>query len=508
MKTREIKTKKPWKRIKPQGYMSHGNIHALNDTTVPLDNLEYQIVTQADFLREYYPSGHVINDPMVYPNIYRSEEITDENGNTRTQFYEEQVPRFAFAFQQIITTKQLVHLCGNDVQCEIDLANPTEKQMEDFRIIRSGWLEKDMEIAFYEGAKSSKKTADGAVIGYLHNGKFGYKAISYDNGDILYPHYDSITGELVLFARSYSDYDEDGNTTTEWLEVWDKSHLTRFKRSGGSGNVLKHLFMNLFNLDGYTMVGRPAPHGFPFVPVAYKRNDEGACWSASQDSIEGYEMSFSQMAHNNQAYGEPILYLQGEAVEMHHDINGTIKTLTMGTDDKAGYLASQSASDSYMKQLDTLYKMIYEQSFAVIPPELRSGDLPAAALKILYSPAYEKAVCDCAEYQDFLNQLVRIFIHGYGVEMKKSIDFANLPLKWWLKPYVHINETAVVTDLATAVQNGIISKQTATERIPFYSTAGEWDRIMKEYKQQQEADLLYEMETIKASKTNQTGAEE
>ena len=117
-------------------------------------------------------------------------------------------------------------------------------------------------------------------------------------------------------------------------------------------------------------------------------------------------------------------------------------------------------------------------------------------------------VCDCAEYQDFLNQLVRIFIHGYGVEMKKSIDFANLPLKWWLKPYVHINETAVVTDLATAVQNGFISKQTATERIPFYSTAGEWDRIMKEYKQQQEADLLYEMETIKASKTNQKGTEE
>jgi hypothetical protein len=49
-----------------------------------------------------------------------------------------------------------------------------------------------------------------------------------------------------------------------------------------------------------------------------------------------------------------------------------------------------------------------------------------------------------------------------------------------------------------AVQNGFISKETATERIAFYGTVGEWDRIMKEYKQQQEADLLYEEDLLKA----------
>jgi hypothetical protein len=67
-----------------------------------------------------------------------------------------------------------------------------------------------------------------------------------------------------------------------------------------------------------------------------------------------------------------------------------------------------------------------------------------------------------------------------------------------VKPYIHINETAVITDLATAVQNGFISKETASERIPFYATVGEWDRIMKEYKEQQSADLLYEEDLLKA----------
>lgn len=503
MNTREIKTKRPWKRILPNGYMQHGVFKFGDDFTPPVENLQYIVTTQADFLKEYYPSGHAINDEHYYPDIYRStvEPVCDAEGNDtgRTQkvTYKECVPRYSFAFQQIITTKQLVHLCGNDVQFELNIANPTETQQADFKLFREGWMGKDMEVSFYEAAKSVKITGDGAVVGYLHKGKFGYKSLSYLNGDLLYPHYDSITGEMLLFARSYSDYDEEGNTVTEWLEVWDKTYLTRFKRSGDQYKTFKDKLLGLFNVDGYALVSKNS-HGFPFVPVAYKRTDEGACWTASQDSIDAYEMSFSQMAHNNQAFGEPILYLQGENVEMVHDINGTLKTLTMGTDDKAGYLESQSASESYMKQLDTLYKMIYEQSFAVIPPELRSGDLPAAALKILYSPAYEKAICDSAEYQSFLNALVEIFIYGYGVETKKSIDFKNLPIKWWIKPYVHVNTSALVTDLATCVQNGFISKETATERISEYATVGEWDRVMKEYKQQQEADLLYEEDLLKA----------
>lgn len=508
MNTREIKTKRPWKKVLPQGYMQHGLFKAGDDFTPPAENLQYIITTQADFLKEYHPSGHAINDEHYYPDIYRStqEPVLDAEGNdtgrTRTVTYKECVPRYAFAFQQIITTKQLVHLCGNDIQFELNIANPDNTQQEDFKLFREGWMGKDMEVAFYEAAKSVKITGDGAVVGYLHKGKFGHKSLSYLNGDLLYPHYDSVTGEMMLFARVYSDYDEEGNTATEWLEVWDKTYLTRFKRSGDQYKTFKEKLLGLFNVDGYSLVSKNV-HGFPFVPVAYKRTDDGACWSASQDSIDAYEMSFSQMAHNNQAYGEPILYLQGENVEMTHDINGTLKVLTMGTDDKAGYLASQSASESYMKQLDTLYKLIYEQSFAVIPPELRSGDLPAAALKILYSPAYEKAICDAAEYQEFLNALVEMFIYGYGVETKKSIDFKNLPIKWWIKPYVHVNTTALVTDLATCVQNGFISKETASERISEYATVGEWDRVMKEYKQQQEADLLYEEDLLKTQAQNQ-----
>jgi len=498
MKAKDIKTKKPWRRVKPIGYLTGGVFNYGEEPLYSDDTVMFNVVRQSDFLREYYPSGHRINDTSHYPDIYKEENVPvlDENGNPtekmQRKVYCEKLPRYSFAFQQIITTKQLVHLCGNDIQFELNTSEPTAKEQDDFKLFKEGWLGKDMEVAFYEAAKSVKITGDGAIVGFLNNGEFGYKVLSYLYGDTLYPHYDSITGKLNVFARSYYDYDDEGEIVCEWLEVWDNTMLRRFKKAGDKYQSFTDKILGIFNLSGYTLV-EEKPHGFPFIPVAYRRDENGACWSASQNSIDGYEMTFSQMAHNNQAFGEPILYLQGEDVEMTHDINGSLKILSMGTDDKAGYLESQSASESFMKQLDTLYRMINEQSFAVIPPELRSGDLPAAALKILYSPAYEKATCDAAEYQPFLNAMVEMFMFGYGVESEKSIDFTNLPIKWWIKAYIHLNESAIVTDLSAAVQNGFISKETASERIPFYATVGEWERVMKEYKEQQQQDLLAEI---------------
>lgn len=503
MTVRDIKIKRPWRRIRPDGYMRGGWFMDGNepsrDNTVNL----YFIVTQSDFLKEYYPSGHSVNDPIVYPDIYRMEEepLYDQNGNptgqTTRKLYKELVPRYAFAFQQIIAVKQIVHLCGNDIQFEFIKEDPTHEEESGFYVFKEGWLKKDMEIAFFDAVKSTKITGDAAVVGFLRNGEFGYKSLSFKTGDTLYPHYDPLTNELILFARSYYNYDDEGNRIIEWLEVWDKDNLYRYKRDerGIKGTVNR--LLGVFGVEGYELV-ESAPHGFPFIPVAYNRDDDGACWSPSQDAIDGYEMSFSQMAQNNQAFGFPIMYLQGEGADsmaMQHDLNGTIKVITGGVDDKASFLSQPNASESFQKQLDTLYKMIYEQSFAVIPPELKSGDLPAAALKILYSPAYEKATVDASEYQPFLNQLVRIFMFGFGVEMKRTLDFQNLPIKWWIKPYVHVNESSLVSDLASAVQNGFISKKTASERISMYSTSGEWERIIREAKEEQKNDLLRQIQS-------------
>lgn len=502
MKPRNIKTRRPWRIIRPQGYLTHGSpFSSESEPCMPSDNIFSDILTQADMLRQYYPSGHIINDPTVYPDIYREqrEPVYDAEGNdtgrTIRRVYKESVPRYAFAFQQIIALKQFIHLTGNDIQFELNTSEPTEKQRNDYNEFREGWIAKGMDPAFCEGVKSEKITADTAFVGFIEDSVFGWRTYSFKTGSTLYPHTDN-RGKLKKFARSFYDYDEEGDIVVEWLEVWDKTKYYLLKRAGKKYQSVFDKIARFLGADGYkTVISKP--HGFPFIPVAYKRNDDGPCWLPSQDSIDSYDLSFSQMAHNNQAYGEPILVFMGEGenYDVQHDLNGTVKSISMSSEDKVDFLQSQSASESYMKQLDTLYKMIYEQSFAVIPPELRSGDLPGVAIKLLYSPALEKAMSDAVDWQPFLDDMVRIFTFGYGLEKEKTLDFQNLPMRWWIKPYVHINESAVMSDLAKGVNAGFVSRQTASERAPEYTSVGEWERITKEQKEQQAADMLYQIKT-------------
>ena len=56
------------------------------------------------------------------------DENGDDTGKKIRRIYKELVPRYAFAFQQIITIKQLVHLCGNDIQFELGAACPTDEE--------------------------------------------------------------------------------------------------------------------------------------------------------------------------------------------------------------------------------------------------------------------------------------------------------------------------------------------------------------------------------------------
>lgn len=510
--TRQLKSKKPWRLVRPEGYMD-GGLYA-DGGFYGDGECAFQVMRQSDFLRQYYPSGHIINDRTVYPDIMKEydepvydssgEPVLNDDGTQKMQhkIATEFIPRFAFPFQQLILVKQLIHATGNDIQFETTCANCSKDEEKNLLALREGWLQRDFEIYWYDFLRSVKKTGDGAIVCYFDTidgeKQICAKVLSYSNGDTLYPHYKG--NKLEVFARSFKDYDEEGQELTEWIEVWDESKYYLYKRALGDSQTIVDKIKGIFGLDGYTNV-KEVPHGFPFIPVTYYRDEDGPCWIFSQDAIEGYELSFSQMAHNNEAYGFPIMHIGTEdGADINRDLSGSIKDIETGKDDKVEMLHANSSSENFMKQLDTLYKMIYELSFVVSPPDLKSGDLPAAALKILYSPAYEKAMDDAAKFQIPLNQLVRCFRYGYGVEQEKQIDFEdrNLHLKWWIKPYVHINWSTTITDLVQAVGAGFLSKQTASQRIPEYAVSGEWDIILREQKQKQEQDLLAAIKTKKA----------
>lgn len=497
---REILVRKPFYEVQPRGYMQHRVAYsAAHDTlNAPDDFVWRKIKTQADFLREYYPSAHIIFDEVIYPDIYKQDPETKK-------WFIQPITRTAFAFQQLIAVKHLLHVTGNDVQfeiadssCDEGMEEQRQRTLVDFK---RGWLLAHMEMHFFDAVRSLMVTGDGAIVGFFDkDGHFGARTLSFMDNDTLYPHFDSITGELKLFARRYYDYDEEGTKTTEWVEVWDDTYLYRYRKGSGKGEALLAKIKEIFGMSGYELVLKER-HGFNFVPVAYVRNDDGACWSMVQRNIEDYEEAYSYLCENNKAFAFPIMYFKGDGIDVKGDTNGAAKVIAMSdTDSEAGFLNGTDASNAFATQLNKSYDLIYELSFTVKPPELKSGDLPGVAIKLLYSPALEMAMVDAQRLQPFVNTLVKIAKFGIGYENNCTATMVNLPVNAWIEPYIHSNQTEVITNLASAVQNKFLSRQTASERCPDFPKNDEFERIVREEKEKQEQDLLNDI----ALQDNQT----
>ena len=512
-----IKNKRPFKRIVVRDGVNATRFGSFSEPSYDPGMNSFIQVTQADFLEEYYPSGHRIYDKSYYPDIYRetSEASLDSNGLPmvdsegheviENHVYCELVPRYAFAFQQMISMAHITHATGNDIQHELSIDEPSDAQNKLFDAMCTSWINEGLERAWYQAYKSREITGDTAFVGSLdENDKFHWRVFSYKNGDVLYPHYDR-HGKMDHFARVSNQYDEYDNQISETIEIWDDTYFYVYRRSTGSNRSFVEKLKDKFGLDNYELIDC-GTHGFEEIPVAYNRDDDGPGWSASQDQIDCYELSFSQMAHNNQAYGEAILVLKSKGdipANISHGLDGTIKEIDLnGEDDDAKFLEGQSASESYMKQLEILEDAIYRSSNAVkVPSELKSGDTPASAIKLLFANALNQAAADAAECEEFVNKMWSIFAYAYGRKNNCLVNAISLKVHSWIKPYIHLSESAITADLVALKSADIISAQTASERASFYSKPGESKRIQREKKAQQDLDLLYEQEELKAQST-------
>lgn len=488
--TNDLLTKRAFVRPLP----SYGNFQSPTRfperARVPKDNTLWQPVSQGQFVREYYPSGHMINDNGYYPDRVKYNEETK-------QFFTEKVVRCAFPLQMIITAQHLVHISGNDVRHELTDAEINEESQKLFLEWQKGWLDENIETRLYHFYKSAYIVGEAALLFYLKEGRMYTKNLSYLTRDTLYPHYDSITGEMGAFARKFSDYDEEDNERVIWLEVWDNKYLRRYRQdvAGFKGAVNK--VKQLFGLDGWSLVSEQE-HGFDCVPVAYHRREEGACWSFVQDCIDKYELAVSYLCQNNMAYAFPIMVLKGDNVDIQGDIYGQVKAITGDKDSSISYLERSDSTAAFELQLNTLLKQIFLGSFTVMPPEVRSGDLPGVAIKLIYSPSLDRAMIDAKEFDHVIDDVQRLFTHAYGVQEGKITQYKRLHILSYIVPYIHQNTAEVINNLVQAKSAGILSAETASEQTT-YDRNNEYARIVREAKAEQEMDLLFQ---IKNNKTN------
>ncbi len=449
--------------------------------SVPLSNIACERKTQDDFIREYFVNSHKINSIKYYPNT-----VLANDGNGTGKYQAQVRSRIAIGFQERIKVKRKTALLGNNVGMKIISSQNAKKDQDMLTMFREGWEYHNTEIAIDRAINADFMTGDCAVYFYLHDNKLGWRTFSYNDGDVLYPHFDPITGELALIGRRYKAEDFDG-IVKEYLDVIDNSDFITYVQSETDGL-------------GWKAVSEKEAHGFPVCPVAYHRSNFGPVWSASQQLIESYELAISQFAENNAAYALRILYTLGAEMEVMANTDGTPSRIDSSDPNaKVGFLEpAQGADGAFAKQLEILEKNIMRGSFAVETPEIKSGaDMSARTVKMLFADSYLKALDDSQEYQMFLDRIAFLFKFGYGVEAGVA-DLHKFRVKTYLEPFIFMSEADVINAIQQLVSVGVLSKKTATE-IAYnsgYGTANEWDRIIQEAHD----------ELVASQQTNQQGA--
>lgn len=479
MPPKQILTKAAFTRLVPSAGLSCiGDAKTIGtDSTLAYsyETPARQIMSQADFLREYDVNAHKINSIKYYPNAI----MKNKEGKISAKIKS----RIAIAYQERILTKRLVTLTGNNIDLKLANSKRSKRDQEMLNLFREGWDTHDMETCLYQAFKADGKTGDCAVCFYMSGGKIGWRVFSYEKGDILYPHYDPMTGRLAVFGRRYVVRDHKDNDTIEYLDVWDDTHYTRYRydKKGVKGVVNKA--KDILGLDGWEEDLPPAPHGFLRIPIAYDRYGE-PFWANSQDAIDLYELTISQLAENNQAYALRILYALGGEIELQTTIDGTPSMINAEDPNaKVGFLEPADSSKSFELQLQILEKAIMRNSFASETPEIKSGsDLSSPTIRMMMMDSYQKAQDDALHFQPFLNDVVELFKYGYGNESGKASDFTNLQIKAEIFPYVFMSETEVVSNIVQSVAINALSKRSASEMLYDlgYGVISEYDRLIEE----------------------------
>lgn len=467
MTPKQITRKDPFKRIlpytQPPTFIS-GN--AKSEVSLPEN--QWMVIPQEAFLSELHPSGHDIN--------YKAPKVLkDKDGNVKDS---QDVSKIAVAMQEVISIKQRIHLASNPTKFTLTEKDRTQDSEDLFVVLKQAWADKNMDVYKSKVIESWLDTADGALYVYLDSGKVGCREFSFKNGDVLLPHYDYF-GNLSTFGRMYGGVDDAGRNV-EMLDVFDKTNITTFQ---------KKRFMGMEITEKWRVVQNPKPHGFKEIPIVYKRSDD-VCWGSVQPLIDKLEESLSNLSENNRYYANSILFISGDVTKMPSR-DGAGKVLQGKGDAKASFLATPESSASQTSEIDLLLSQIFLGSFtvSVSPDSVKSsGDLPGITVKLLFSPAIERALASAKEWDDSIDKLARLFKWGYGMEIGKQTQMSALKVRAELDIWMPQNQAEIADILNQGIYSKAISRQTANETFP-YAVNGEKERVDKEIQEDKDAEM-------------------
>jgi SPP1 family phage portal protein len=442
--------------------------------------------------KEWDPSQHaIIIDKQTYPD----KEI---KGNDGTLKRIEKINRIALPFQKLIVKRVASFLFGNPLK--ILSSNDESKLPESVRKILKGNKTKSLdrkiarilfaatEVAEYWYPVEMKEEKD--LYGFSSKYKMRVAIFNPLKGDQLFPFFDE-TGDMVAFSRQYS-VDENGKTQT-FFETWTYAKYYKWKQSGST-------WEELTDQNGIDLaIGK--------IPVVYAMQEETE-WTDVQWSITRLEKLLSKFGNTNDYHGSPKIAVKGKVLGFSpKGEDGAI--LEMEGDGDAKYLSWDHAPESVKMEIDTHLAMIY--TFCRIAntsfDNLKGiGPLSGIALRLMFSDTDALMTDKMEIFDEYMERrlnILKAYAGKMSKDLEKEIDAVEMSVE--RVPLIINDEAETVSNLATAVACGFMSKQTAVTKNPMVDDSEKELELLEE---EAEAEREMENEAIKLDQLQNEELEE
>jgi len=438
-------------------------------------------VTQDDFIAEFDPRSHKINNKKINPDKI----IYNEDGKV---IGEEKIARVAIGYQKMISMRQAVHLVGNPpvLTATKDSDNDLFIKYKEYRRL------KGIHGAIYLGIKSALDVGDSAIFFFRDKkGKLRWKVWSYKDGNSICPTYENDGVTLKAFARRY--YSIINGKSVDTVDIINnKTYKTYVKKGVNTISRLDKILDRVGLGTDWEEVSSVS-HGFTQVPVAYHRNEDVA-WGDGQELIDTIERALSDHREANAYFAFGIMFLTGD-IEVLPPKNRQGKTMIGAEGSNASMLTQKEVSGGFKFEFDTYKKELFTLTGTVVidPEQFKGGDITGAAIRNYYNPAIQYAKDKAPLYYDFLNQIESITMEAMGMEYAISTKMKQLNVISEIDIYVPLNTMEMAQKIMFLRQSGAISARTAQE-INEYATPDEVDRMREEAEKELEIQTVTNIE--------------
>lgn len=413
--------------------------------------IKFEKVTQDTFLAELNPESHDINNPFIYPDKIVKSTIKNASGVDEEISTLNQVARVSIALQQMIATKQCVHLWANKPK----FTSRRDGNSDMFMRFKEYWTERNASSALYLMAKSALTTGDGAIYFFMTANGLAYKVWSYKDGDQLIPVYKSNGVDMEMFIRRYYTTHIGYEQTMDTIDVYDQKTVTRY----------------VLDKKIWVKIGETESHGFFQIPIAYHR-EEDVAWGKGQDLINKIERLMSDIRESNSYFSFGIMFLAGEDVKVLPPKTSQGKVIiSENPESNAKMLEQNDMSASLKFEFDEYWKQLCRVTGTVVIDQenLKGGDQSGAYIKNLYNDAIQYALDAKPAWQPVLDKIVSVVKEGLGREEKLTLEYNALVVIADPDIYVPMNVAEEVRLVNESLTAGAISQETAAQTNAFAS---------------------------------------